>query len=109
MGLALTDYRPERAGDYTVRHENSGQEGQVLPLDSVLEGDTGGGDEDGTHTQPSVGLEAVKHCPGHQVGVGLADPRPSVAQGDGAVQHGIQHPVAQSYLLGPLRHTLGGE
>lgn len=109
VGFALADHRPEGAGDHTVRHENSGQEGQVFPLDGVLEGNAGGGNEDGTYPQPTVGLEAAKHRPGHQVGVSLADPRPGIAQGDGAVQHGVQHPVAQSCLLGPFRHTLGGE
>ena len=32
-----------------------------------------------------------------------------VAQGDGTVQQGVQHQVAESDLLGPLRHTLSRE
>ena len=109
VGLALAGHRPEGAGNHPICHKNSGKERQVLPLDGVLEGNAGGGDKDGTHAQSSLSPEAAEHRPGHQVGVSLADPRPGVAQGDGAIQHGLQHPVAQGHLLGPLRHTLGGE
>ena len=55
------------------------------------------------------GPEPAEHRPGHQIGVGLADPRPGVAQGDTAAQHGVQHPMAQSNLLRALRHGLGGK
>ena len=52
-----------------------------------------------------VGL--VGRCGSCQISVGLADAGACVAQGDAAVQHGIQHSVAELDLLGTLHHALG--
>ena len=49
------------------------------------------------------------HRPRRQIGVGLADPRPGVAQGDATLQHGVEHLVAKGHLGGTLRHVPGGE
>ena len=51
----------------------------------------------------------MKCDPGHEVGVGLTDAGPGVAEGDAAAPHGFQHPVAQGNLLRALRHPLDGE
>ena len=59
--------------------------------------------------QPAGGPETAVHRPGHQIGVGLADPRAGVTQGDTALHHGVQHPVAERRLFGALRHVPGGE
>ena len=49
---------------------------------------------------------AGRRC-GGQVSIGLADAGAGIAQGDAAVQHGIQHPVAELDLLRTLHHALG--
>lgn len=58
---------------------------------------------------PLAALQRWNTVPGHQIGVGLADPCPGVTQGDAAIQHGVQHPVAQSRLRRTLRHAFGGK
>ena len=50
---------------------------------------------------------SVGRCGSCQISVGLADAGACVAQGDAAVQHGIQHSVAEFDLLGTLHHALG--
>lgn len=51
----------------------------------------------------------MEYNSGHEVGVGLADAGPGVAEGNAAALHGLQHPVAQGDLLRALRHPLEGE
>ncbi len=109
VGLALADHRPEGAGNHALCREDGGQEGKVLSLDSILEGDAGGGDKNGFCFQSAIGPEVAERRSSHQVGVGLANSRSSVTQGDAIVQHGVQHPVTECHLFGALCHVLGGE
>ena len=109
VGLALADHRPEGPVQHAVRHEQTGEEGQILLHHGGLEGDTGGGDEKRPAKLSIGGPPAVEHRAGHQIGIGLADPCPGVTQGNAAVQHGVQHSVAQSSLRRTLRHAFGGE
>ena len=109
VGLPFADHRPERLGDHAVLRQHIGQQREVLVPRRGLEGDAGGGDQDGLQSQPTGGPETAVHRPGHQIGIGLTDPRPGVAQGDTALQHGVQHPVAERRLFGALRHVPGGE
>ena len=51
----------------------------------------------------------LQHDAGHQVGKGLADAGPCVAQSNTAVQHGVQHTVAQPDLLRALSHAVLGK
>ena len=43
---------------------------------------------------------------GNEISVGLSNASPGVAEGDAAVLHGLQHPMAQGDLLRALRHSL---
>ena len=107
MRFPLANHRREGLVDHAVRQQDGGQQGQVLRLHRILEGDAGGGDEDGLRLLPPGGAEAVEHRPRRQIGVGLSDACSGVAQGDGAVQQGVQHQMAEMRLLGALCHALG--
>ncbi len=109
MGLPLADHRLEGLDDHAVLRQHIGQQGKVFVPRRGLEGDAGGGDQNGLPIQPAGGPETAVHRPGHQIGVGLADPRAGVTQGDAALHHGVQHPVAERRLFGALRHVPGGE
>ena len=109
VGLPLADHRLEGLGDHAVLRQHIGQQGEVFVPRRSLEGDAGGGDQDGFPLQPTGGPETAVHRPGHQVGIGLADPRAGVTQGDAALHHGVQHPVAERRLFGALCHVPGGE
>ena len=107
--LPLADHRLEGLDDHAVLRQHIGQQGKVFVPRRGLEGDAGGGDQNGLPIQPAGGPETAVHRPGHQIGVGLADPRAGVTQGDAALHHGVQHPVAERRLFGALRHVPGGE
>ena len=109
VGLTLADYCPKGAGDHSIRHQDVGQEREILSLDCVLESDAGCGNKNGLYFQSTAGLEIVEHCSSYQVSISFADPCSGITQSDGVVQHGIQHTVAQNHLLRPLRHVLGGK
>ena len=105
VGLALADDRLDGRGDQPLGQQHAGQQGQVLLLDGALQRDAGGGDQDRTLRftlcRPALAMQDA----GGQVGEGLADAGPRVAQGDAAVQHGVQDAVTQPDLFRPLRHA----
>ena len=109
VGLALADDRLDGRGDQPFGQQHAGQQGQVLLLDGALQRDAGGGDQDRTLRftlcRPALAMQDA----GGQVGEGLADAGPRVAQGDAAVQHGVQDTVAQPDLFRPLSHTPLGQ
>ena len=109
MGLALADHHLDRRGDHAVRRQNSGEKGQVFVPHGPLEGDAGGGNEDGPERLAFARQKPLVRRPGDQIGIGLADTRSGVAQGDISVQHSVQHSVAQGNLFRALRHPLSGE
>ncbi len=49
------------------------------------------------------------HRPGCQIGIGFANSRSGVTQGDSTRYHGVQHPMAECHLFGALRHVPGRE
>ena len=105
VGLALADDRLNGCGDQPLGQQHAGQQGQVLLLDGVLQRDAGGGDQDRA-LRPALCRPALAmQDAGGQVGEGLADAGPRVAQGDAAVQHGVQDAVTQPDLFRPLRHA----
>ena len=109
VGFPLADHRLEGLDDHAVLRQHIGQQRKVFVPRRSLEGDAGGRDKDGLPLQATGGPETAVHRPGHQIGVGLADPRAGVTQGDAALQHGVQHPVAERRLFGALCHVPGGE
>ena len=104
MGFALSDYRFNGFRDHAVRGQHHGEEGQILVPHGLLQGDAGGGNEDGPR-----GPQTVEHSSGHQIGIGLADAGSGVAESDTSALHNVQHPVTQCDLLRAFRHPLGGE
>ena len=94
---------------HLVLYQHRGEKGQVFLQHRILQSNAGGGNENWLIRQPSGGAAPTEHDAGHQVGVGLSDPRPSVAQGNAVIQHRVEHPMAQGYLSWTLRHTVGGE
>ena len=109
MGFPFADDRPEGVIYDLAGHQHRGKKRQVFIEYRVLQSDTGGRDQEGLKGQAHSGPAAEEYRSRHQVGVGLSDPRPGVAQGDAAVQHGVQHLVAQGHLGGALRHAMGGK
>ena len=109
VGLSLADHRLEGLCNHAVLRQQAGQQGEIFVPCRGLEGNAGGGDQNRSDREPTGGAEAVVHYPSHQIGVGLADPRPSVTQGDAALQHGVQHPMAERQLLRALCHVPSGE
>ena len=105
MAFALADHREQWAVDLSVCQQDAGQQRKVFRLHSVLQGDAGSGDNDRLVHRPRV--RPVGRCGCCQISVGLADAGTGVAQSDAAVQHGIQHSMAELDLLGTLRHVLG--
>ena len=57
VGLAFTDYSADRLIRQAVLHQRGGQERQILMLNGILEGNAGGGDNDGLKLQPVGGTE----------------------------------------------------
>ena len=77
--------------------------------DRTLECDAGGGDQDRV-LRPALCRPALAmQDAGGQVGEGLADAGPRVAQGDAAIQHGVQHLMAQFHLCRTLHHPVSRE
>ena len=109
VGFPFADDRPEGVVHELASHQHRRKERQVLIEHRVLQSDAGGRDQERVKGQARSGPASEEYRSRHQVGVGLSDPRPGVAQGDAAVQHGVQHPVAQIHLGGALRHAMGGE
>ena len=105
MAFAFADHREQWAVDLSVCQQGAGQQRKVFCLHSVLQGDAGGGDNDGL--VQCLRVRPVGRRGSCQISVGLADAGACVAQGDATVQHGSQHPVAELDLLGTLRHALG--
>ena len=101
MGFALADYRLEGLCDHSILCQNSGEKRQVLVPHGLLQGDAGGGNEDRLGE-----VQAMENRCGNEISVGLSNASPGVAEGDAAVLHGLQHPVAQGNLLQALRHPL---
>lgn len=109
VSFTFTDHSAELLVDQAVHHQNFGQERKILALNSVLQGDAGGGNEDGPEFPPTIRQKAEERCPRRQVGVRLADAGAGVAEGDGAVHHGVQHQVTERDLFGPLSHAMKRE
>ena len=105
MAFAFADHREQRTVDLSIRQQCAGQQRKVFCLHGVLQRNAGSGDNDRLVHRPRV--RPVGRCGSCQISVGLADAGACVAQGDAAVQHGIQHPVAELDLLGTLHHALG--
>ena len=107
VGLAFSDDGPDGFLQFAVCHQHRGQQGQILVQHRPLQGDAGSGDNDGLLCQLAGGTIAVNRDPGHQIGKGLSDAGPGITQGDAAVQHCLQHPVAQQQLFRAFLHALG--
>ena len=105
----LSKHCPDGVLGHLVLYQHRGEKGQVFIQHRVLQGNAGGGNENWPVRQAPGSAAAEKHDAGHQVGVGLSNPCPGVAQCDAAIQHGVQHLVAQSDLGRTLRHAAGGE
>ena len=109
VGLALAYDGAQWSPQDAVYQQEFGEKRQVTVHHRVLEGDAGGGNQNWKRCQALRGPETVECRPGHQTGIGLADSSSSVTKGDAAVQHSVQHLVAQHDLCRTLRHPLGRE
>ena len=109
MAFPLSKHCPDGGLCHPILYQHRGEKGQVFLQHRVLQGDAGGGNEDGLERDVLPAQRARKRNTSHQIGVGLADARPGIAQGDAVIQHSIQHFVTQGHLDRTLCHTAGGE
>lgn len=82
VGLALADYRLDGFRKQTVRRQSIGQQWKVFIQNSVLQGNAGGGNQDGPDVCAAGGMEVVKCNSSCEKCVGLSDAGPGVAQGN---------------------------
>ena len=92
--------------NHLVLHQNAGEKGQVLPGDGLLQRHGGGGHH---HRAAVKGPVLFQQDDGGEVGVGLADAHPGVAQGDLVLEQGAHHGVAQGHLPFPDREAALGQ
>ena len=109
MAFPLSKHCPDGVPCHLILYQHRREKGQVFLQHCILQSNTGGGNEHWLIRQPPGGAAPTEHDAGHQVSIGLSNPRPSVAQGDAVIQHRVEHPMAQGHLSRTLRHAVGGE
>ena len=109
VALALAQSAADGLVDHACLHQDLGQKGQVLLKYRLLQRNAGGGDH---HRQEAVVVacpEAAEHNASYQVGVGLSNAGPGIAQGDSVVQHGVKHQMTELDLFGTFCHARLGQ
>ena len=104
--LALANCKSDGRGQQIVLHQHLGEKGQILLGDGLLQRHAGGGHHHGLDVRGPV---LFQQNAGNQVGIGLADAHPRVAEGNLFLKEGVQHGVAQGDLSLPHCHALPGE